>query len=45
MLPVQFDERVREVFFIHVSVKTLAVRFEEILFADINIVMQGGIFR
>ena len=44
MLPVQFDERVREVLFEHAAMKTLAVRFEEVLLSYINIVMQGGIF-
>ena len=45
MLPVQFDERVREVLFEHAAMKTLSVRFEEVLLTDIDIIMQGGIFR
>ena len=44
MLPVQFDERVREVLFEHIFMKPLSIRFQKILLADIDIVMQGGIF-
>ena len=45
MLPVQFDERVRDVYFDHTFVKTFAVGFQEILLSYIDRVMQVGIFR